>query len=103
MIRTAGLVIQRLQEPRPTEEHVERRPEPENCFRVPYFVLFDLAKACDRAGSRSRRWRAYRIRLPLRPSFRDSLDLGEAVEVPVERVHLAELLLPHQGNGEGVG
>jgi len=45
MIRTAGFVIRRLDEPRPTKDQVKRQPELEDCFRVPYFLLFDLAKA----------------------------------------------------------
>ena len=45
IIRGAGFVIRRLDEPRPTKGQVERRPELEDCFRVPCFLLFNLAKA----------------------------------------------------------
>ncbi len=45
MIRAAGFIIHRIDEPRPTTDQVKRRPELEDCLRVPYFLLFDLVKA----------------------------------------------------------
>ncbi len=42
MIAEAGFLIRRLHEPRPSEAQVRERPELEDCFRVPYFLVFDL-------------------------------------------------------------
>ena len=38
----AGFLIRRLLEPRPSEEQITLRPELEDCFRLPYFLIFDL-------------------------------------------------------------
>ena len=44
LIRTAGLTIRGIAEPRPTAEQVASRPELEDCARMPYFLVFDLVK-----------------------------------------------------------
>jgi SAM-dependent methyltransferase len=40
-VRGAGLVMAGLREPRPTAEQVARRPELEDCRRLPYFLVID--------------------------------------------------------------
>jgi len=42
MIHDAGLVIERLHEPRPSAAAVERRPELEDAWRLPYTLIFEL-------------------------------------------------------------
>jgi 2-polyprenyl-3-methyl-5-hydroxy-6-metoxy-1,4-benzoquinol methylase len=42
LIRGAGFLIQALHEPRPTEEQVKRNPKLKDCYRLPYFLIFDL-------------------------------------------------------------
>ncbi|HEV2132228.1 MAG TPA: class I SAM-dependent methyltransferase [Longimicrobiaceae bacterium] len=44
MIVAAGFLIRRLREPHPTAEQVERRPELEDCSRLPYFLIFELLR-----------------------------------------------------------
>lgn len=44
MIAAAGFLIRRLREPRPTAEQVERRPELDDCSRLPYFLIFELVR-----------------------------------------------------------
>jgi len=41
----AGFVLRRLHEPRPTAEQVAALPDLEDCYRLPYFLLFDLSLA----------------------------------------------------------
>jgi 2-polyprenyl-3-methyl-5-hydroxy-6-metoxy-1,4-benzoquinol methylase len=43
-IAAAGYMIRRLHEPRPSVEQVRDHPELEDCARVPYFLIFDIAK-----------------------------------------------------------
>lgn len=45
MLADAGLLIRRIHEPRPTPAQLARRPELEDCARVPYFLVFDCVKA----------------------------------------------------------
>jgi len=40
----ADFLIARLYEPRPTKAQVERYPELDDCFRIPYFLIFDLIR-----------------------------------------------------------
>jgi ubiquinone/menaquinone biosynthesis C-methylase UbiE len=42
LIRDAGFVIRRLVEPRPDAKLVATHPELEDCYRMPYFLIFDL-------------------------------------------------------------
>lgn len=42
MFNDAGFMIRRLAEPRPTGEQVRQNPDLEDCFRLPYFLIFDL-------------------------------------------------------------
>ena len=44
-IADAGFLVRRLHEPRPTAEQVDRRPELEDCYRLPYFLVFDCVKS----------------------------------------------------------
>jgi 2-polyprenyl-3-methyl-5-hydroxy-6-metoxy-1,4-benzoquinol methylase/GNAT superfamily N-acetyltransferase len=44
MVVQAGFVIRQLTEPRPTSDQVARRPELDDCFRLPYYLVVDLAK-----------------------------------------------------------
>jgi len=44
LIRSAGLLMQRLIEPRPTEAAVKMRPELDDCRRVPCFLIIDAVK-----------------------------------------------------------
>lgn len=43
-IEGAGFLIRRLHEPRPTAEQVQRSPNLDDCFRLPYFLIFDLVR-----------------------------------------------------------
>ena len=45
MIAAAGFFIRRLHEPRPTALQVREMPELDDCARVPYFLVLDLARA----------------------------------------------------------
>ncbi len=38
----AGFLITRLYEPRPSPEQVTQVPELDDCFRIAYFLIFDL-------------------------------------------------------------
>ena len=40
----AGFLIRRLHESRPSEEQVRRRPQLHDCYKLPYFLIFDLVK-----------------------------------------------------------
>jgi 2-polyprenyl-3-methyl-5-hydroxy-6-metoxy-1,4-benzoquinol methylase len=44
-IADAGFLIRCLHEPRPTEEQVRLRPDLEDAYRVPYFLVFDVVSA----------------------------------------------------------
>jgi 2-polyprenyl-3-methyl-5-hydroxy-6-metoxy-1,4-benzoquinol methylase len=44
MIAGTGFLIRRMHEPRPTDEQVRRQPKLEDCWRLPYFLIFDLTK-----------------------------------------------------------
>jgi SAM-dependent methyltransferase len=44
LIAEAGLRIRRLSEPRPTQEQVARFPQFEPATRLPFFLIFDLAR-----------------------------------------------------------
>lgn len=41
LLTTAGFIIGRLLEPRPSAEAVRQHPELDDCARVPYFLIFD--------------------------------------------------------------
>ena len=45
LIGSAGFVIQRMFEPRPTEEQVAAEPALADCRDLPYFLIFDLRRA----------------------------------------------------------
>jgi hypothetical protein len=44
LITKAGFLIRGLHEPRPTAEQVQRNPGLEDCYRLPYFLVFDVLK-----------------------------------------------------------
>src|SRR5262249_42121874 len=44
LIREAGLVIRDLREPRPGADLVAEHPELDDCFRMPFFLIFELMK-----------------------------------------------------------
>jgi SAM-dependent methyltransferase len=44
LLDDAGFVIKRIHEPRPTKEQVGRIPELDDCYRLPYFLVFDCLK-----------------------------------------------------------
>lgn len=41
LFSTTGFLIARLYEPRPTPAKVEQFPELDDCFRIPYYLIFD--------------------------------------------------------------
>ncbi len=41
-IDVAGLQVHRIHEPRPTQEQVQEHPNLEDCYRLPYVLIFDL-------------------------------------------------------------
>jgi 2-polyprenyl-3-methyl-5-hydroxy-6-metoxy-1,4-benzoquinol methylase len=45
LIADAGLLIRRMWEPRPTADQVRRNPELDDCYRLPFFLVFDCLKA----------------------------------------------------------
>lgn len=45
MLVEAGFLIRRLHEPKPTAEQVTRHPSLDDCSRLPYFLIFDVAKS----------------------------------------------------------
>jgi 2-polyprenyl-3-methyl-5-hydroxy-6-metoxy-1,4-benzoquinol methylase len=45
MVEGAGFVLKRLDEPRPTAEQVQRMPPLEDCYRLPYFLVFDCVRS----------------------------------------------------------
>jgi ubiquinone/menaquinone biosynthesis C-methylase UbiE len=49
LIRDAGFIIQRLNEPRPAAELVAAHPELEDCSRMPFFLIFEILKPPARA------------------------------------------------------
>ena len=44
LLTSAGFLIRRLSEPRPTAEQVRQNPNLDDCYRLPYFLIFDLLK-----------------------------------------------------------
>jgi 2-polyprenyl-3-methyl-5-hydroxy-6-metoxy-1,4-benzoquinol methylase len=44
LIARAGFLIRRLLEPRPTGEQVRHNLDLDDCYRLPYFLIFDLVK-----------------------------------------------------------
>jgi 2-polyprenyl-3-methyl-5-hydroxy-6-metoxy-1,4-benzoquinol methylase len=44
LIARAGFLMRRLLEPRPTAAQVRQCPQLEDCYRLPYFLIFDLIK-----------------------------------------------------------
>jgi SAM-dependent methyltransferase len=44
LVRGAGFAIRGLHEPRPDAGLVAERPELEDCYRMPYFLVFELAR-----------------------------------------------------------
>jgi SAM-dependent methyltransferase len=44
LIRDAGFVIRSLSEPRPSAELVAVYPELDDCFRMPFFLIFEIIK-----------------------------------------------------------
>jgi 2-polyprenyl-3-methyl-5-hydroxy-6-metoxy-1,4-benzoquinol methylase len=44
LVAEARFLIRRLHEPRPGEEQAQQRPELDDCFRVPFFLIFDLVR-----------------------------------------------------------
>lgn len=51
LVREAGFVLVGLREPRPTANQVARRPELEDCRRLPYFLVIEAAKEAARRQS----------------------------------------------------
>jgi 2-polyprenyl-3-methyl-5-hydroxy-6-metoxy-1,4-benzoquinol methylase len=45
LVTDAGFLIRAMDEPRPTAEQIERRPELADCAMMPYFLLFDACRA----------------------------------------------------------
>jgi 2-polyprenyl-3-methyl-5-hydroxy-6-metoxy-1,4-benzoquinol methylase len=43
-ILDAGFLVRRIREPRPTAEQVARNPNLEDCYRLPYMLVFELVK-----------------------------------------------------------
>ena len=44
LVREAGFIIDRLEEPRPSREQVEANPRLDDCRRMPFFLIFVLEK-----------------------------------------------------------
>jgi SAM-dependent methyltransferase len=44
LVAEVGFVICQLYEPRPTAEQLARKPDLDDCSRVPFFLVFDLSK-----------------------------------------------------------
>ncbi len=44
LFELAGFLVRRIREPRPALEQVVARPELEDCYRLPYLLVFDLVK-----------------------------------------------------------
>ena len=45
LLADAGFLIRRLHEPRPTPEQVACRPELDDAYRLPYFLIVDALRA----------------------------------------------------------
>jgi SAM-dependent methyltransferase len=45
LVREAGFLIHDLHEPRPTAEQVAANPHLDDCYQMPYFLIFDLSKS----------------------------------------------------------
>lgn len=44
MLDDAGFLVRRIYEPRPTAQQVEQNPELDDCFRIPYFLVFSCLR-----------------------------------------------------------
>jgi ubiquinone/menaquinone biosynthesis C-methylase UbiE len=44
LIREAGFIIRSMSEPRPTPELLAEHPELDDCYRMPFFLIFDVMK-----------------------------------------------------------
>lgn len=44
LMEEAGFLIRKIREARPTREQVEGNPDLDDCFRLPYFLIFELVK-----------------------------------------------------------
>ncbi len=44
IIAEAGFLVRQMHEPRPATEQVKRQPKLDDCYRVPYFLVFDLLR-----------------------------------------------------------
>jgi hypothetical protein len=44
LVRDAGFIIDRLEEPRPSAEQVAANPRLDDCRRMPFFLIFVLEK-----------------------------------------------------------
>jgi len=44
LIADAGFLVRRIYEPRPTSTQVERVPDLDDCYRIPYFLIFDCVR-----------------------------------------------------------
>jgi 2-polyprenyl-3-methyl-5-hydroxy-6-metoxy-1,4-benzoquinol methylase len=53
LIRRAGFLIRRLLEPRPSELQVRQHAQLDDCYRLPYFLIFDLVKPGHGEGASS--------------------------------------------------
>jgi len=45
LFSATGFLVARLAEPRPTTTQVAQYPELDDCFRIPYFLIFDLVRS----------------------------------------------------------
>ncbi len=48
LFSSADFLIARIREPRPTAAQVTQCPDLDDCFRIPYFLIFDLVRAYQR-------------------------------------------------------
>jgi hypothetical protein len=51
LVRDAGFVIRGLYEPRPDARLVAERPELEDCYRMPFFLIFELGRRTGRGDA----------------------------------------------------
>lgn len=58
LFEAAGFSIKSIREPRPTLEQVARIPDLDDCYRLPYALVFELVKPDEQARHRVRRQRA---------------------------------------------
>jgi hypothetical protein len=50
LIHGAGFLLRRVHEPRPNADLVAANPDLEDCFRMPFFLIFDAVKASTPVG-----------------------------------------------------